>query len=165
MIYPSTLDLDSPPPIVGTILQNRITPRYYLGWVLRLRDAAALYGDGRSGRNIRPQEYFESKIFERVAKSNIKYPGCVDSHFVPGEFANIFNREFPLPSVLQWKPTYVDSSPYSRQEQVIICLATNGSPKMMKLFEAHKEEIMRVSLEYIGLPAEKSQELKWHCIK
>ncbi|KAE9410191.1 hypothetical protein BT96DRAFT_969859 [Gymnopus androsaceus JB14] len=152
LVFPPTLDVNSPPPVKGTIHKNQITPKYFLGWVLPQHEMMKFFGDGTCNG-----EPVTSYIHNNICKWWL----LVESSVLQKN-----PKDFPSPKCLPWKPLDEPLPPHPLSETyVVVYLTSNQYPNKMKFFEDHREEVIRLSSEVIGLSPEKREELKWHHVK
>ncbi|KAE9387955.1 hypothetical protein BT96DRAFT_947968 [Gymnopus androsaceus JB14] len=133
----------------GTIHENQITPKYYLGWVLPQHKIMKLCGNGTC--NIANDDFLLNQVYYRK---------------IPKSTKKNLKGIFPLPKCLPWKPLDepLPLHPLSKT-YVVVYLTSSQYPNKMKFFEDHREEVIRLFLEVIGLSLEKREEPKWHCVK
>ncbi|KAF8828396.1 hypothetical protein F5879DRAFT_1000407 [Lentinula edodes] len=150
-LFPPVLELNSPPLISTMPVENRPTPRYLLGWVMPVVDAANHFGRGGD-----------------------QYERDLLGYFNRGVLSPNWTKITENSPILQKHPQYIcpprvmhcpkDGVPLDEDfmDYVIIRIARNSPSKGMALYEEHKEEIIEAAMKTMNFPLEKRAELKWY---
>ncbi|KAJ3913636.1 hypothetical protein F5877DRAFT_83617 [Lentinula edodes] len=151
-LFPPVLELNSPPLISTMPVENHPTPRYLLGWVMPVVDAANHFGRGGDQYERDLLGYFNCGVLSpnwtKITENSPifqKHPQWV-----------IIQTCGPAPDFTDGVPLDEDFMDY-----VIIRIARNSPSKGMALYEEHKEEIIEAAMKTMNFPLEKRAELKW----